>query len=48
MEENIVRKTMSKKIGKSKTPLQIETDDMIAYLTIWKLTLAKEKVGFKK
>lgn len=31
-----------------RTPLQKQADEMIAYLTIWKLTLAKEKEILKK
>lgn len=33
---------------KTKTKLQQEVDDMIAYLTIWKINIAKEKNRLKK
>ena len=34
--------------AKQKTKLQQEVDEMIAYLTIWKINVAKEKKRIKK
>ena len=35
-------------IAKQKTKLQQEVDDLIAYLTIWEINIAKEKKRLKK
>jgi len=35
-------------IAKQKTKLQQEVDDIIAYLTIWKINITKEKERLKK
>ena len=35
-------------IAKQKTKLQQEVDDLIAYLTIWEINIAREKKRLKK